>query len=308
MRLFFRFFIIVLVFLACKKEVVPEIIVKDTVTEGNDQKPDTAAYHKLKFTHRYFYSASKYDSILDNQVLRLVFDSLPGYYFAGWKVNESILISNPCEINVTEETHVEIKLTTLIDSIKLKMRNKEKVTIVCFGSSTTYGNYPEYSYPQFLEDTLRKYYKNNNISVLNFGKGGWTMKDAYNAIDTLLQNQNPDIVTLMFGVNDYGASSPISDYERYFGIVLDRILASNVAPVVLSPQIIKIVDLVMYRSYCEGLEKVSFEKSALYFDLNQHLMDYGVDSTMFWLDNLHPTKYGLKLISDEIFSFVFAEF
>ena len=225
MRLFFRFFIIVLVFLACKKEVVPEIIVKDTVTEGNDQKPDTAAYHKLKFTHSYFYSASKYDSILNKHVLRLIFDTVPGYSFAGWLVNDSLVERNPLELAIKQETGIDIRLSTLIDSIKWRLRNKEKVTIVCFGSSTTYGNYPEYSYPQFLQDTLCKYYENNNITVLNFGRGGWTMKDAYNAIDTLLQNQKPDIVTLMFGVNDYGASVPISDYERYFGIVLDRILA-----------------------------------------------------------------------------------
>ena len=102
------------------------------------------------------------------------------------------------------------------------MKQDQQIRIGCIGDSITAGtgltNQQSEAFPARLEAIL-----SGNVTVLNFGDGGKTMRndlgvDAYvnsNTYRRLMQEaEHLDIVTIMLGTNDAYHAKGWTDYER----------------------------------------------------------------------------------------------
>lgn len=77
------------------------------------------------------------------------------------------------------------------------IKNKETLTIMCVGESTT-----EKQYPLFLEEYLAKYIPNKKFNVIDSGYSGIKLDDLYYNVKINIDKYKPDIIVGMMGVND----------------------------------------------------------------------------------------------------------
>jgi len=82
-------------------------------------------------------------------------------------------------------------------SVKRAMEDGSIVRIVCLGDSLTAG-----FYPSALEEFLRDYYRNTNITVVQKAFSGYRSDQILAEWPTAVTTENPDMVILMTGMND----------------------------------------------------------------------------------------------------------
>ena len=132
---------------------------------------------------------------------------------------ETINVNLSNEIETTNENlcndieTINTKLDTItryntFEKIIQDMSNGNLIKGVAFGDSLTFGitrgsNQSTIPYPLSLETTLREYYNNNNIKIINKGKPGYTTTQLID--DTIINDvlaQNPDFIIFMAGTNN----------------------------------------------------------------------------------------------------------
>ncbi len=93
-----------------------------------------------------------------------------------------------------------------------------------------------------LEDELGR-----KVRAHNAGVGGDITPSALDRVDDAVLRREPDLVTMMFGVNDAGFYRPATDsfadtprvaadeFRRCYGMLVDRILSTDTTLVLLTP-------------------------------------------------------------------------
>lgn len=118
-----------------------------------------------------------------------------------------------------------------------KMAAQERVVVVAYGDSWTYGSCAdgwlearEAGYDRALihgswVSQLSRLCKahNSQSEVHNAGQGGWTGTQGVAGFETLVGSLRPDVVLLNFGINDWRHQAPITDYRRSIEELTDRI-------------------------------------------------------------------------------------
>ncbi len=94
-----------------------------------------------------------------------------------------------------------------IKRINLPHSEHGAVNIVCLGDSVTQGCFNgnvshEDAYPVKLRKLLDFYFPNQVFNVINSGIGGTTAAQAVKRLDRDVLKHSPDLVLIMFGVND----------------------------------------------------------------------------------------------------------
>ena len=118
-----------------------------------------------------------------------------------------LLIASCCKPPETEMQSTIIPNTyTGLDSLYSRMAANDTVTTVCYGNSITYGGGT--TYPEVFQNLLQQEYNNTNITVINEGHPGWTAEMAAGGMDTLVLPHQPDLVTIIFGINDLDEVAP----------------------------------------------------------------------------------------------------
>ncbi len=117
-------------------------------------------------------------------------------------------------------------LKSFIDRINKPLNEGGAVNIVCLGDSVTHGffkNEPadhEAAYPVKLRKLLDFYYPKQVFNVINSGIGGDTATGALTRIDRDVLRYKPDLVLVMFGVNDCNNTPEyLSSLEKIFKIL-----------------------------------------------------------------------------------------
>lgn len=85
-----------------------------------------------------------------------------------------------------------------------RLANREPLTIVALGSSSTAGagaSSPDASYPSRLAAALRAHFPSNTITVLNRGVNGEEVRDMLNRFDASVAAEKPDLVLWQVGTN-----------------------------------------------------------------------------------------------------------
>ncbi|MBM4067858.1 MAG: hypothetical protein FJ271_02770 [Planctomycetes bacterium] len=113
----------------------------------------------------------------------------------------------------------------------------DPVRIVCFGDSITgvyYHTGGKRAYPEMLEIALRRLYLRAKIQVINAGISGHNTRHALARIERDVLKHKPQLVTVMFGMNDLVAV-PLAEFQTNMEKLIARCRAAN-AEVLLCTQ------------------------------------------------------------------------
>ena len=218
---------------------------------------------------------------------------------------------------------INTKYSTISSDLRAKMRFGETVKVLCYGDSTTLGNGVGDNYPERLQAVLRDYYNNNNITVVNQGVNQRRATAGASNVSAEVVGQDPDLVIIMFGINDIisslGVRTPIATFKDSLKTILDTCITNNIEPILLTPLPIsslivesenataRSLNLIPYVEAIRELQQwYNLPKTDLFEELtvNYNLKD--LIARKFATDGLHPVGF-YKLFGEIIFDIVFNE-
>lgn len=106
------------------------------------------------------------------------------------------LISLEIVLQTTSFIILRINKLNINKTIKLA-KNKNEITILCIGESTTYEQYPKN-----LQRYLDLYLDKKSVKVIDCGIPGTNLNNTLKNLDNYISDYNPDIVISMMGIND----------------------------------------------------------------------------------------------------------
>lgn len=104
---------------------------------------------------------------------------------------------------------------TGLSTVRQKLAAKQPVKIVCLGDSVTgiyYHTGGRRAYPEMLEVALKQVVPQSEIIVINAGISGNSTVDALKRLQKDVLDHHPDLVTVMYGLNDM-ARVPKPDFQ-----------------------------------------------------------------------------------------------
>ena len=187
--------------------------------------------------------------------------------------------------------------------------NELPKTIVCLGDSVTgvyYHTGGQRAYPELLELGLRELFPNAGVKVINAGISGQTTAEGLARLERDVLSQQPDIVTISFGLNDVTRVAPEKFRENLVQLV-KRCRERNCQVVLCTPNAVidtpsrPIEKLV---SYCEIIRAVGRNLSVPVCD--QYRAGTHLRSRAPWTwrltmsDEIHPNLDGHKRMAEEL--------
>jgi acyl-CoA thioesterase I len=158
-------------------------------------------------------------------------------------------------------------------------------TIVCLGDSITagVGSGPGEAYPELLAARL-------GTPVVNAGVPGDTTALGLARVDQVLA-EDPWLVIVELGGNDVLRQVPPQQTEQSLRLILDRLLAARVVPVLVE------MDAPFGGSYLEIYERLGKEYNVPVVEevLGEILRDRSLKS-----DNIHPNARGQQVLAEAV--------
>jgi lysophospholipase L1-like esterase len=105
-----------------------------------------------------------------------------------------------------------------------KLAARQPVTIVCLGDSVTgvyYHTGGRRAYPEMIAVGLEQVYPKSNITLINAGVSGNSTFDALKRLQSDVLDHKPDLVTVMFGLNDM-VGVPVADYQANLKTIVEK--------------------------------------------------------------------------------------
>lgn len=152
--------------------------------------------------------------------------------------------------------------------------------------------------------------------VLNRGIGGNRVVDLYARIKADVWNYNPDVLSILIGVNDvwHEVSSKngveLDRYERVYRMLIEDTLAAlpNIKIMLCEPFVLKgectrerYDEFLEVKKYAKVVEKLAKEYGLPFVPLQEKMDEaaerYGVETCLY--DGVHPNVYGAKIIANQ---------
>lgn len=198
-----------------------------------------------------------------------------------------------------------------LDDLLFKMVNKETTTIVCLGDSVTWGYnngavQVTNHYPKVIQDKLNYMYGYSGITVYNEGMPGKTSADGVSNFTARVLGHAPDLVIIMFGLNDNNTDLSIIDYQNNLRTMIDTAKQNNIKVLLMSPTpgidgISSIFNQTM-ANYAKAAETIAIEKQIDFINMFKIMSDLIKKNTInsTWYDGatLHFTEAGYGLLAD----------
>lgn len=208
--------------------------------------------------------------------------------------------------NFVRPTTVELnnRSTGLLPIVQ-SMAAGDSVTVVCYGNSITFGGV-DTPYPAKLQEQWRAMYSNDNIVVHNEGQPGWTAQMAANALDSLVRSHHPDMVTIMFGINDLAQGLSLENYEANLFYMIRRFQDHGIKVIVLSPTPLAMELNEPLLEFCRKAAIVANNNNVAFMNMHAAMVDR-FDSTLtdaelrtLMPDLIHYDQAGYLLIADRL--------
>lgn len=193
------------------------------------------------------------------------------------------------------------------------MSQGDSVKIMCYGNSITYGfdvddlGQVARPYPKVLESLLQNHFQNPNIQVINEGHSGWTSDQAMKDGDFYLRQHQPDLMIMMFGINDvYHGYSPQYYKQRMLTLVRNTGFM-EVSPMILTPTPILTHYDEALSVYLPILKVMAQSLEIGYLDINQAIRERVENRQLDWKkvlpDEVHFGDFYYSWIAEEVFTY-----
>lgn len=190
-----------------------------------------------------------------------------------------------------------------------KLKSGETVRVVCFGDSVTglyYHSGGRRTYTDMLGIALRKAVANADVSMINAGFSGNTAAAGLKRIQRDVISQKPDLVTVMFGLNDMTRRS-LTQYRENLVEIVERCRAAGSQVLLCTPNAVtdtasrptaKLVQ------YCDVMREVAAAKGVLLCDTYAAFAELRETDRRRWRltmsDSIHPNMGGHRFIAEQI--------
>jgi lysophospholipase L1-like esterase len=168
--------------------------------------------------------------------------------------------------------------------------------------------------------------------IINAGVPGNTTRDALARLDHDVISLHPDVVTILFGINDSavdvwkGATQPrvpLNEYEANLRTIVARVRTAGGIPILLTPnpvawtpEILKLFGRPPYqpdnpdgwnvylKRYADAVRQVAADEHAPLVDVNKMFREYaaapGHHLADLLIDGMHPNDAGHQMIADGV--------
>ncbi len=167
-------------------------------------------------------------------------------------------------------------------------RNSSGTTIVCFGDSLTagYGAEPGHDYPSLLRQKV-------NFPVINAGVSGNTTQDALQRLPRDVLSQNPRLVIITLGANDFLRQVPKEEIIGNMEKIIERIKERGAMVVWATVQTGIFGD-----AYIDDFTELARHEHIL---LIPNILKDIIDNPLYKYDQVHPNSEGYKLMAERIY-------
>jgi acyl-CoA thioesterase-1 len=120
-----------------------------------------------------------------------------------------------------------------------RLANREPLTIVALGSSSTAGagaSSPDAAYPSRLATSLKEHFPSNAITVFNRGVNGEDAREMLDRFETSVAAEKPDLVLWQVGTNAVLGDKPVSPVGRLVREGVARIKALGADVILIDAQ------------------------------------------------------------------------
>lgn len=210
-----------------------------------------------------------------------------------------------------EQTDVFERPTTLnfsntstgLSPIIQKMRDGDSVTVVCYGNSITFGGV-RIPYPLALQQKWRSRYNNPGITVHNEGHPGWTAEMANGAMDSLILPYQPDMVTIIFGINDMWSGRTLENFTENMLDMVVRLKQQGITVVVMSPTPVAFNLNDRLLGCCAKAADIATDQQVAFLHMHAAMVNYfdstNADIEQLMPDLIHFEQDGYLLIADKL--------
>ncbi len=190
-----------------------------------------------------------------------------------------------------------------------KLTAGQPVTVVCLGDSVTgvyYHTGGRRAYPEMLELALRAACEQARVRVLNAGISGHKSADGLKRLQSDVLDHHPDLVTVMFGLNDLTAL-PLADFRANLTEIAQRCRAADAAVILCTPN--SVIDtpgrpIPKLVEYCQAVQEVAAKQQIPVCDVYGAFETVRTRNPLAWRlllsDEIHPNMDGHKLTAETL--------
>lgn len=190
-----------------------------------------------------------------------------------------------------------------------KLLSGQPVKVVCFGDSVTgtyYHTGSRRAYTDMLGIALQRVSGRSNVEMINAGISGHTTVNALARIDRDVLAHQPDLVTVMFGLNDM-TRVPLEDYRANLKTIVRKCRGIGAEVVLATPN--NVVDTsgrptAKLVTYCDIVRQVGSELEVPVCDVYQQLNGLRAIEPFEWRllmsDAIHPNMAGHQRVAEQL--------
>ncbi|MBX3178691.1 MAG: hypothetical protein KF886_15135 [Candidatus Hydrogenedentes bacterium] len=190
-----------------------------------------------------------------------------------------------------------------------KLAANQSVTVICFGDSVTglyYHTGGRRAYTDMVATGLQQAFPDAKVTAINAGVSGHTTAKALERIDKDVLAHRPDLVTVMFGLNDM-TRVPLEDYRANLREIVAQCRAIGAEVMLCTPNNVRDTEsrpTAKLLEYAAAVREVAAaEQTALAdcYNAFEAVRDGDARAWAFLMsDEIHPNMAGHKLIAETI--------
>ncbi len=198
---------------------------------------------------------------------------------------------------------------SLLPALTGKLKQGDPLKIVCFGDSVTgvyYHTGGRRAYTEILGLRLADAFPKSSIQAINAGVSGNTTVNALERIERDVLAHKPDLVTVMFGLNDM-TRVPLEDYRTNLKAIIERCRAAGSEVVLCTSNNVEDTTdrpTAKLLEYAAVVREVADEQKVPLADCYNAFEDIRQKDVRAWSllmsDEIHPNMDGHKQIARTI--------
>ncbi len=197
-----------------------------------------------------------------------------------------------------------------VEQARQRLARGESLRVVCFGDSITgvyYHTGGRLAWSHLLGRLLLGVHPRAEVAVLNAGVSGNTTVAALDRLERDVLSRNPDLVVIMFGMNDV-VSVPAETFAANLTAMVRRARERAIEVVLATPTAVRDGDPNRPRArvagYAERVRQVGAALGVPVADCYQRLQELAMAGGYTWervmSDAVHPNLHGHQLIAREV--------